>query len=167
MLGSSPSMTILSAESRHLVLARAPEDAGRPHQQQDDHRPEQHEIRELRQQPAAVGIEQADDQAADHRTLETAQTADDDHDQSVDQNLPLRARMQREEGAADYTREPGQERGQTGDQNEQPIDVDAAGGGHLPVVDPRAHDRADLGAAVEQPEHEADPEPEADDHEAG
>ncbi len=39
------------------------EEPARPDEQQERHRPEQHEVGELRQQPAPVGVEQADDRA--------------------------------------------------------------------------------------------------------
>src|SRR5687768_10188705 len=64
---TSPAIPMARAGLTSMLLA---EDSGRPEQEQDRHRAEQHEVGEFRQQPAAIGIEQADDDAAEDRALE-------------------------------------------------------------------------------------------------
>ena len=59
-------------------------------------------------------------------------------------NVPFRAWIERQECAAGDPRDAGEERGERGDQHEQPVDIDAGRVHHLAVVDARAHHRADL-----------------------
>ena len=127
---------------------------------------EQHEVGELRQQPAAIGIEQADDQRADHRPFQAAEPAEDHHHERIDQNFPFGARIEREERPAHDPGHAGEERGERGDKNEQPVDVDTDRAHDLAVIDASAHHRTDLRLAVEQPKRQAHHDTEQDEHEA-
>src|SRR5688572_18434782 len=131
------------------VLAR---DAAGPEEQQDRHRAEQDEVGELGQQPAPVGVEQAHDERADHRPAEAAEPAHDDDDQRHDEDLPLGAGIEGEEGAAHDARHAGHEGRERRHHREQAVDVDAGGGDLLAIVHAGADDGADLRARVEDPE---------------
>jgi hypothetical protein len=148
------------------AIRPAIENAGRAEQQQDRHRPEQHEVGELRQQPTAIGVKEPDDDAAENRALEAAQAADDHHHQCQHQNVPFRARVQREERTADDAGDAGEERGERRDEDEQPVDIDADRIDDLAIVDAGAHHRADLRLLVEQPQRQRGECAEQDEREA-
>ena len=118
------------------------------------------------EEPAPVGVDEADDEAADHRALEAAEATDDHDHQRVREDVPVGARVEREKGSAGDAGEPGEERGESEDEGEQPVHVDAERVHHLAVVDARADEGAELGAGVEKPQDPGDEDAEDDEQEA-
>src|SRR5688572_27742188 len=147
------------AEPSLVLLA---ENSGGPEEEEDRHRSKQNEIGELGKQPAAIGVEQTDDDTAEDRAFETAETADDDDHQRKDEDVPFGAGVEREERTARDAGRAGEKRRERRNQYEQAIDVDSDRIHHFAVVYACAHDGADLCLLVENPQRHGGEDTEQD-----
>src|SRR4051812_7372871 len=132
------------------------EEALRAERKHDQHRTENEKVGELGRVHLTKGGEKGNEQAADHRARQTADTTDDHHHQTERQDIVIGAGIQTEKGAAQDTAQTGQGRTEEEHPREDLLDVDAQGVDHLEIVDASPDQGAEARSIEEIEQQEKD-----------
>ena len=119
-----------------------------------------------RQEEAAEGVGDADEDGADQRALDRADAADHDDDEGHDQDRLAHADLHRLDRADQRAGEAGERGAEGEDDGVEPGDVDAEGGDHLAVGLAGADLHAEAGAVDQEVEADGDGDADDDDGEA-
>src|SRR6266850_2804171 len=122
----------------------------------DDHRREEREVRQLRHERLAEIVEQADDDAADERAFQAAHPADDDDDKRQWEEIEIDARITAENGPTHHTAKRRQSGAGGEHEPGQQANVDTGSSRHLGIVDGRAQSRTNQRSFVQRPQQHAD-----------